>query len=318
MSGFIPVDACDGGGATSGMPVAPSGGLYQAEGGAWVPTNQTLGTLYMWSADTTATDPGTGEVKGNNASENLITEVYMSKTASNGADLTGALIGLGVGSFFYSYSSEDSTSYATAVVTGAIVDNGTWLTIPVIINSFGGTFADGEPINISVIPFSTLSIERLLDGVSLATSQQPTGEGEANSVSVEFGAAQGTISDPVMIDANGLITFNVTGLYRLKLTVVYGRQGAAGVSELRFRALVNGVQAGQTVGVEIDNANTEIPFSDEAWLNIPAGVTIQYELMRDSSGNNSGGLFQPAVTGATAPSWNACSCAVIRIERWSS
>ncbi len=162
-----------------------------------------------------------------------------------------------------------------------------------------------------------IGIDRLLDGVSLATSQQPTGEGEDEAIFIEFGAAQGSLSDPVMIDANGKLTFNAGGLYRVKVSLIYGRQGGAGVSELRFRAVVNGNQAGQSIGVEIDNANTGIPFSDEAWLFAPDGLEVQYELMRDSSGNDSGGLFKPVITSGTAPNWNDCTCAAIRVERWS-
>lgn len=162
----------------------------------------------------------------------------------------------------------------------------------------------------------SIAVERLLDGLSLAVSQEPTGTGEANSMAIEFGAAQGTISDPVQLSSSGVLTFNEAGLYRLKISIIYGRTGGGAAAKLRFRVLVNGVQAGQSVGAEIDNARVEIPFVDEAWLNIPvAGVTISYEIMRDSSGNDSGGVFQPEITAATAPNWNPATCASIRVER---
>ena len=161
-----------------------------------------------------------------------------------------------------------------------------------------------------------IGIERLIDGRSVAATQQPSSTGEANQIQIEFGPAIGTGSDPVQLSALGALTINETGLYRVKVSLIYGRTGSAGVSELRFRALVNGVQAGQSIGVDIDNANSEVPYADEAWLELPAGVTITYEIMRDSDGNDSGGLFQPIITAGTAPSWNACSCAAIRVERW--
>jgi len=162
-----------------------------------------------------------------------------------------------------------------------------------------------------------ISIDRVINGLSLATDQQPSGTGETNAIQIEFGAAQGTISDPVQLSAAGTLTFNEAGLYRLKVTADVGRTGGGGVSQLRLRALVDGAQAGQTIGFEIDDANTAIPFTDEAWLNIPvSGVEISYEIMRDSSGNNNGGLFQPEVTAATAPNWSPCTCAAIRVERW--
>jgi hypothetical protein len=162
------------------------------------------------------------------------------------------------------------------------------------------------------------SIERILDGFSVATSQEPTGLGEANQIQLEFGPAVNTGSDPVNLTAAGAIEINESDLYRLKISVTYGRLGASGTSELRFRALIDGAQKGQTIGVSVENANSEVPFSDEAWLFLPAGLTITYELMRDSSGNDSGGVFQPPITAATAPSWNPASCASIRVERFIS
>ncbi len=163
---------------------------------------------------------------------------------------------------------------------------------------------------------SETTIERLVNGASTDTSQEPAGLGEAGSIQIKFGPAQNTISDPVQLLDDGSLVFNEGGMYRLKITLIFGRLGGAGESELRFRALVNGVQAGQSIGAEIDSQRIEIPYSDEAWLNIPAGAVITYEVMRDSSGNDSGGLFQPFITPATAPNWNSTTCAAIRVERF--
>lgn len=163
---------------------------------------------------------------------------------------------------------------------------------------------------------SGTTIERLINGNSTATDQQPTGLGEAGAIQIEFGAAQNTVSDPVQLLADGSLVFNEGGMYRLKISIIFGRLGGSGESELRFRALVNGVQAGQSVGVEIDTQKIEIPYFDEAWLEVPSGAIITYEAMRDSSGDDSGGLFQPIITSATAPNWNDATCAAIRVERF--
>ena len=312
--------AIEGGGGTA-MPVAPAGGLYQASGSTWTNINDTISnSFFEWSTDTTATDPGSGFVKCNNADPTLATELYISTTTQTGADVKEVLSRLGSKTVLYGADSINNANYYISDVTGPITDNSTWVTVPVVGVDGSGPIDSGAELVISIIPFfdpRNISIERLLDGLSLATDQQPSGTGEANSIQIEFGAAQGTVSDPVQIDASGLVTFNQSGLYRIKISATYGRIGGAGQSELRFRALVNGVQAGQTIGVELDNDKVIIPFADEAWLNIPAGVTIAYELMRDSSGNDSGGIFQPVVTAVTAPNWNPCTCAAIRIERWS-
>lgn len=181
------------------------------------------------------------------------------------------------------------------------------------VQSLAGVWVDNaDPEN----PVITPNIERVLDGLSVATNQNPTGLGEANSIQIEFGPAVNTALDPVNLLADGTLQINETGLYRLKISAMYGRSGGAGESELRFRVLVNGTQAGQSIGIEIDNDRTIIPYTDEAWLFLPAGLSIAYEVMRDSLGNDSGGLVQPQITGATAPSWNPCTCAAIRVERW--
>ena len=157
----------------------------------------------------------------------------------------------------------------------------------------------------------TMVVERLLDATSLAASQQPVAVD--TPVQLEFGAAQNTVSDPVMISAAGAVTINTAGTYRIKLSFAYGRTGGAGVSELYFRALIGGTQAGQSIHAKVSSADVYIPFTDEAWLTLPAGMVITYELMRDSSGNNSGGIF----SGSPTPvDWNDNPCAALRVERW--
>lgn len=167
-------------------------------------------------------------------------------------------------------------------------------------------------------PTTGMTIERLVDGKSLAITQDPTGLGEANSLQIEFGAALNGAGDPVQLLADGTLRINQAGLYRLKISLSYGRTGGAGQAELRFRVVINGVQAGQSIGIELDNANTTLAFADEAWLFLPAGLDITYELLRDSSGNDSGSLIQPVITAGTAPSWNATTCAALRVERWAA
>mgnify|MGYP003672594646 CR=1 FL=1 len=159
----------------------------------------------------------------------------------------------------------------------------------------------------------TMVIERILDGVSLATSQEPTGLDAP--LQIEFGVGVNSVTDPVMLSTAGALTINTTGTYRIKLSLAYGRTGGAGVSEMYFRALVNGVQAGQSVHARIGSADVYIPYSDEAWLTLPAGVVITYELLRDSVGNDSGGIYSgnPTLAG-----WNGNPCAAIRVERWTA
>ncbi|HIB76092.1 MAG TPA: hypothetical protein EYO58_00460 [Flavobacteriales bacterium] len=165
-------------------------------------------------------------------------------------------------------------------------------------------------------PTTDIAIERLIEGVSLAADQQPSGLGIANALKVEFGAAIGTGASDVQMDVNGLVTFNTGGLYRVKVVFQFGRTGAASVSELLFRFLINGVQLGRSVGVKLENADALRYIDIDNWFNVPTGAILETEIMRDNSGNNSGGLFQTTPTNEGAGTWNVVPSAVMRVERW--
>ncbi len=170
-----------------------------------------------------------------------------------------------------------------------------------------------DPFN----PTTDIAIERVLEAISLATNQEPAGLGIANAINVEFGAAQFTGSDPVMIDVNGRITFNVAGLYRVKSVFQFGRTGASGTSEVLFRLLVDGVQLGRSVGVKLGNSDDLRYIDIDNWFNVPAGTELDTQIMRDASGNNSGGIFQIIPTNEGAGTWSTVPCTIIRVERWT-
>ena len=161
---------------------------------------------------------------------------------------------------------------------------------------------------------ANLGIERLIDGSSAATSQEPTGLGDANAIQIEFGAAEGTALDPVNLLADGTLQINETGLYRIKIALQFGRTGGAGTSLLMFRVLGDGVQLGRSVGSRLDSAEVDLYFENDTWVTLPAGTELTFEIIRDAAGNNSGGLFAIAASG----SWNDVPCASLRVERWSA
>lgn len=178
--------------------------------------------------------------------------------------------------------------------------------IPFDPNSSGGSFN----------PLTDLAIERLIEGVSLAANQQPSGLGIANALSVEFGAAIGTGASAVQMDVNGLLTFNTGGLYRIKVVFQFGRTGAAGTSELLFRFLVSGVQIGRSLAVKLGNSDALRYIDIDNWFNVPTGATLETQVMRDNSGNNSGGLFQTIPTNEGVGTWATVPSAVMRVERF--
>lgn len=144
--------------------------------------------------------------------------------------------------------------------------------------------------SIAALCASTFEFTSVLSAQS-TVNQLPSGLNSALQVS--FGSAQGTSGDAVMIDANGTITFNQTGLYLVNGYGNIERQGSSGgVTVTLFRFLINGVQYGSTKGVELDSTGVMFPYE----LTIPitittAGTTMTFEIMRDSSGVNNGGLY---------------------------
>lgn len=120
-----------------------------------------------------------------------------------------------------------------------------------------------------------------------------------------FGAAQGSASDPVSINAAGLVTFNQAGSYAARIKLQNGRTGATGTSILLSRLLVNGAQLGSAAAVKMTQTDATTPTDSRVLLNVTAGATFAVQIMRDSAGSNFGGIYPhtAAVTAwGTAPS----------------
>lgn len=120
-----------------------------------------------------------------------------------------------------------------------------------------------------------------------------------------FGAATGSASDPVMINAAGLVTFNTAGNYAIRIKTQNGRTGATGTSILLMRIMFNGVQYGSPAATKITSTNSTVPTESRVVLNPTAGQTLAVQIMRDSAGSNFGGVYPQAATvtaGGTAPS----------------
>ena len=110
------------------------------------------GYRYLWSTDTTATDPGTGKVKMNAGN----TALYISETDANSAAMAAAIA-----------TWDDSTNTALRAtikitkigapgvfkvlsLTAAIVDGGTWNTLTVAQVVSNGVLANNDPVTIEV------------------------------------------------------------------------------------------------------------------------------------------------------------------------
>lgn len=136
-------------------------------------------------------------------------------------------------------------------------------------------------------------------------TQAPTAVDTA--LQLTFGAAQGSASDPVMINAAGLVTFNIAGNYAVRIKLQAGRTGASGTS-----ILVNGAQYGSPAATKLVSADTTIPIESRVVINPTAGQTFAVQIMRDSAGTNFGGVY-PQV--ATLTAWGTAPSALLVISR---
>lgn len=141
----------------------------------------------------------------------------------------------------------------------------------------------------SILALKQIGLTNVLAAVD-TTNQEPSGLNSA--LQVKFGAAQKTATDPVMLDALGNITFNQGGLYLFNGYANFERQGSSGgVTVTLFRALLNGVQSGPTKGVELSGTGIMFPYELTLPIQVSAGDVLTWEIMRDSSGVNGGGLY---------------------------
>ena len=115
---------------------------------------------------------------------------------------------------------------------------------------------------------------------------------------VTFGGAQGSPSTPVMIDALGNVTFNQSGLYLINAYGSVERVGSSGgTSVLVFRGLLNGTQVTITKGFHLDTPGMPSPYEITVPFQVTAGDVLTFQIMRDSSGVNFGGLYPHTVLG---------------------
>lgn len=129
---------------------------------------------------------------------------------------------------------------------------------------------------------------------------------------VSFGSAQ-TNAD-VSLASNGTLTFNTAGAYTITLFLRFGRAGGTGTSVLLNRFLINGLQGLNSNACAISEATATYPFSTTIGLNVAQNDTFVLQIMRDSSGNNSGGLI---ATTPVAPTWNISPSATLIVSKFS-
>lgn len=129
---------------------------------------------------------------------------------------------------------------------------------------------------------------------------------------LSFGGAQGSASDPVTINAAGLVTFNQAGNYAVRVKLQCGRTGATGTSILLSRLVLGGAQLGSAACVKLTQTDATTPTDSRVVMSPTAGQTLQVQIMRDSAGSNFGGVYPQT---ATVAAWGVAPSALLVISR---
>ena len=195
----------------------------------------------------------------------------------------------------------DSNISASDMVIGTDADNSNMTKIYTIGGLSAYIVSQVQPP-----PTYTLEMSSVLSGIS-TDNQIPSGLDTALQVS--FGAAQTTT--PVSIDAAGTITFNEQHLYIVNLAFRVGRTSVGTVSYFAIRDLYNGTQSLPTKVIETTSVVEARPYEISIPYYPSVGDTLSWEVMRDSSGFDAGGLYRQALSGG----WDSAPSASINIYK---
>lgn len=146
--------------------------------------------------------------------------------------------------------------------------------------------------------------------VSYRSTQNPSGLD--TPLQVIFGATDSfSASVSVLGAANatpanrGKINFLGTGQFFIEMTLNFGRTGSAGASKIIILFKENGVAVASESVVLLADADSSAVYTSAVMADITGATTWTFEIIRDSSGDNSGGLvgFNPVLAGVpNAPS----------------
>tara|TARA_S200002703_G_scaffold30977_1_gene26975 strand:- start:227 stop:847 length:621 start_codon:yes stop_codon:yes gene_type:complete len=144
----------------------------------------------------------------------------------------------------------------------------------------------------------TFAASLVLEGQS-TSDQEPSGLDTL--LQVEFGPAQGgPLPNSASMDSSGTVTFNETGQFWINVMANFERQGSSGgVTVTGFRALKDGVAiTNQTIAMDISSTGIMIPYEHTFPVNAQAGTVLKFEIVRDSSGVDAGGLYTHTMNSA--------------------
>ena len=145
-----------------------------------------------------------------------------------------------------------------------------------------------------ILSLGAVPLTNVLSAEDVAVSQGPS---PTNSLyQIVIGGAQGTVSDPVMLDASGNITFNQAGTYLLIAQGCFGRSNGGAAALVHFGTFIDGVQEGASQSVGIKDAGDKLPYERTVPIVVTAGQVLNFRMSRDSGFFNQGALVSSTDT----------------------
>lgn len=145
-----------------------------------------------------------------------------------------------------------------------------------------------------ILSLGGVPLTNVLSAEDVAVSQGPS---TTNSLyQIVIGGAQGTVSDPVMLDASGNITFNQAGTYLLIAQGCFGRSNGGAAALVHFGTFIDGVQEGASQSVGIKDSGDKLPYERTVPIVIAAGQVLNFRMSRDSGFFNEGSLVSSTDT----------------------
>lgn len=213
----------------------------------------TIGFSYQFSTSTTASDPGNGFFRFNAGN----TEMYISGTDADGVIRSGALAlmddtpGTDRGTFFITEIRGGTPGPISVTVTGDIVSNGTWLTVPINIKT-GTNPANNEFRRIAGVRNGAQGVQGFQGTQGL---QGVTGGQGIQGVT----GAQGITGAQGLQGLTGTGTQGITGAQGIQgltgqgiqgLQGIQGRQGVQGIQGLSGAQGITGAQGLTGQGIQ--------------------------------------------------------------------
>ena len=157
--------------------------------------NGLISAAYDWDTNTAATDPGPGNIKVNNATYSLVTEIYVNGASKRELNISGLVEALKVGDLIVIAKNKDTTKFLTGRVTAEATDNTGWYTIPVSITESGDSIENNAQVDFGMFfirqPLSPEETAQLRDGVGIDGDKIAAVGGQLQVVAADVDGLEG-------------------------------------------------------------------------------------------------------------------------------